>query len=182
MNLQYVLLSVNLQVCNKNECGKLSTYVLVGEQFEGFFCEEHGIEIQKKLQLKWEFNNENKTIKKSKRGRPKKLKFNKKLPSLSKKECLYCKKEFIGRSNKKFCSDVCRLNHWEIDHPRKETIKVERVCYCGNTFVGLLNQKFCCKDCSTNFWKEKSRKSYEDKKKINKPKTMEELLKLVGAK
>lgn len=60
--------------------------------------------------------------------------------SYTQKKCLKCGKDFIGRKNKKYCSDNCSKGN------RNKIIKVCVVC--KKRFKGSSNQIYCSKSCS----------------------------------
>lgn len=62
--------------------------------------------------------------------------------------CELCGETFKGRSDKRFCSRVCKsLSYY---YKNKAPEKIKGICeYCGKEFVGRLNKRFCSRVCKS---------------------------------
>ena len=70
--------------------------------------------------------------------------------------CKQCGKEVpqtVGRKEKKFCSDKCRMTWWAGNAPNASKSMTEQVCEgCGKAFYAYPNdgRKYCSHECYIN--------------------------------
>lgn len=72
--------------------------------------------------------------------------------------CLLCNEKLIqkvGKKQKKFCSDICRMKWWNthLNQVKRKSYSTHECLMCGETFKSYANKtrKYCSHRCYINF-------------------------------